>query len=426
MKLSPGDLIDQKYRIVGLLGQGGMGRVYAAVNVRIARRVAIKVLNRWASANDVLRFEREARATQIGSPHVVEVYDLGNLEDGAPYMIMEYLSGESLGARLARNGPLEPREVVPIALQILDGIGAVHCAGLVHRDLKPDNIFLVAPAASGMELVKLLDFGISKFVDSSRRSLDPALTKSGMAVGTPHYMSPEQVQGSGSLDARSDLYSVGVILYQCLSGRLPFATYEIGALLSQILSETPIPLADTVRGFDSELSRIVATSMARNVEERYRTAAEFRHALATWEPGARRDSLRTTEVPPVELTRSTRVFLRRGLLGCLLGIVSATSVVGAAKVLFGATLDSRSPSVERCQLGSSRVPRLNQPASEQAAAGSFLVAPTTLAADRTNTPTPSADVETSMSAFPKRISRTASHVDSFPPLVAASANEGLL
>lgn len=368
MKLSPGDLIDQKYRIVGLLGQGGMGSVYAAENIRISRRVAIKVLERAGNENDVIRFEREARATQIGSPHIVQVYDLGNLDDGTPYMIMEYLAGESLGNRLSRRGVLEPSEIIPIAIQVLDGLAAAHRVGLAHRDLKPDNVFLVRLPASDQELAKLLDFGISKFVNSSRRSCDPALTQSGMAVGTPHYMSPEQVEGGNRLDTRTDLYSLGVILYQCLSGRLPFATHEIARLLSQILLESPSPLATVVPGFDPELSRIVATAMARRADDRYQTAADLRRALIDWAPRIRGSTLPTAEVPPVELARSATVFLRRGLLGCLAAAVSAASAVGTGKLVFGPNLERQTPWISQRQPASapSPVPAPHRPKSDPA------------------------------------------------------------
>lgn len=369
VKLSPGNLIDRKYRIVGVLGRGGMGSVYAAEHVRIARRVAIKVLNRTGSANDVIRFEREARATQIESPHIVQVYDLGNLEDGAPYMVMEYLAGESLGNRLTREGPLHPREVVPIAIQVLDGLVAAHRVGLMHRDLKPDNIFLVASATAGQELVKLLDFGISKFVGASRESAEPALTKSGMAVGTPHYMSPEQVRGSAELDTRTDLYSLGVILYQSLSGRLPFATNEIAPLLSQILFETPSPLVNVIRGFDSELSRIVATAMARRADDRYPTAGDFRHALVAWASGVDSSSQVVAEVLPVEQRRGTSVLVWRGLIGSLLATACAASVVGGAKLLFWPALQRHAPWFHECRPASRPGPELD--AQEHVAAGAF-------------------------------------------------------
>lgn len=285
MKLSPGELIDQKYRVVRMLGTGGMGCVYEAENVRVDRRVAIKVMHQVRDQQDVARFEREARAAQIGSPHIVQVFDLGYLPDGAPYMVMEYLAGETLGERLQRLGTLNHQQLLPIAKQILDALGAAHRAGIIHRDLKPDNVFLVRHEASDEETVKLLDFGISKFTDTARKPADVSLTRSGVAVGTPHYMSPEQIQGSKEIDFRTDLYSLGIILYRCVSGQLPFHSDDVAPLLVQILLEAPKPAHEVRPGVDVELSKIIAKVMARQAAERFQSAAEVRAALTAWESG---------------------------------------------------------------------------------------------------------------------------------------------
>lgn len=283
VKLSPGELIDQKYRVVRILGTGGMGSVYEAENTRVERRVAIKVMHKAQDRQDVARFEREARAAQIGSPHIVQVFDLGYLSDGAPYMVMEYLAGESLGERLQRVGTLDAPQVVRIAKQILDALAAAHRAGIIHRDLKPDNVFLARVDGTDEEMVKLLDFGISKITDSARRPADMSLTRSGVAIGTPHYMSPEQVQGAKDIDFRTDLYSLGVILYRCLSGQLPFESQDVAPLLVQILLETPKPVHEVRPGTDLELSQIVARSMSRQASDRFSTAPEYRAALTAWE-----------------------------------------------------------------------------------------------------------------------------------------------
>jgi serine/threonine protein kinase len=283
VKLTPGEILDQKYRILRLLGTGGMGSVYEAENTRVDRRVAIKVMHKVRDQQDIARFEREARAAQIGSPNIVQVFDLGYLADGAPYMVMEYLAGESLGERLQRVRSLSPAELLPIARQILDALAAAHRAGIIHRDLKPDNVFLVRPDGSDQELVKLLDFGISKFTDAAKKAADVSLTRSGVAVGTPHFMSPEQVQGSKELDFRTDLYSLGVILYRGLSGRLPFESEDVAPLLVQILMEAPRPLHELRPDIDVELCALIARSMARRADDRFRTAGDFRAALAEWE-----------------------------------------------------------------------------------------------------------------------------------------------
>lgn len=296
MKLNPGDIIDQKYQIVRVLGAGGMGAVYEATNLRVGRRVAIKVMHDAADEGAVARFEREARAAQIGSPYIVQVTDLGYLEDKAPYMVMEYLAGESLGARIDRQGSLRPSELLPIAKQVLEALGAAHRAGIVHRDLKPDNVFLTRPEGESREIVKLVDFGISKIVGNSLAGNTPSLTQTGVAVGTPHYMSPEQVQGAKGLDGRSDLYSLGVMLYRCLSGTLPFNADEIAPLLVAILLEVPKPLRELVPDMDRELAAIVSRAMARRADDRYQTAAEFLEDLAIWET-AHAGSLDVAMVP---------------------------------------------------------------------------------------------------------------------------------
>lgn len=301
VKLSPGDLIDQKYRILRMLGTGGMGSVYEAENIRVERRVAIKVMHRVRDQQDIQRFEREARAAQIGSPNIVQVFDLGYLADGEPYMVMEYLAGETLGERLQRVQHWSPVELLPVANQILDGLVAAHRAGIIHRDLKPDNVFLARLEGSPEEVVKLLDFGISKFTDAAKKPAEVSLTRSGVAVGTPHYMSPEQVQGSKGLDTRTDLYSLGVILYRCLSGHLPFQSDDVAPLLVQILLETAKPLHEFLPQVDPVLSGIIARAMARRAEDRFQTAAEFREALVVWEK-SRRGAARPGLPPPTSET----------------------------------------------------------------------------------------------------------------------------
>jgi serine/threonine protein kinase len=193
-----GQIIEGKYRIVRLIGQGGMGAVYEGVNQLIDRRVAIKVMLPDIGSAAVGRFEQEARAAgRIGNDHILEILDVGKLPDGAHYMVAEYLDGESLESRLESRGALQPGELAPIALQLLGALAAAHRAGVLHRDLKPDNVFLVREKAGHRDFVKLIDFGISKFAQDSALNL----TKTGTMVGTPYYMSPEQARGKGPVDA---------------------------------------------------------------------------------------------------------------------------------------------------------------------------------------------------------------------------------
>ncbi len=287
MSLSPGEIIDDKYRIVRLIGEGGMGAVYEGENARIHRRVAIKVLHAEVAANGdaVARFEREAQAAgRIGSEHIVEVLDLGTLPSGARYLVMEFMDGDSLSKRIKQRGRLSPQELYPIARQLLEALMAAHGAGIVHRDLKPDNVFLLASRHGGPEFLKLLDFGISKFSDL--HGAVSSMTRTGAVMGTPYYMAPEQAKGSRQLDHRVDLYAVGVVMYEALTGKVPFDAETFNELLFKIVLETPRPIEELAPGMDPNLCAIVRRAMAREPNERFQTAEEFRGALDQWASGA--------------------------------------------------------------------------------------------------------------------------------------------
>lgn len=284
MNVTVGQIIDSKYRIVRLLGEGGMGAVYEGQNVRIGHRVAIKVLHSSiATRGDVLqRFEREAQAaSKIGSDHIVEVYDLGELPDGARYMVMEYLEGENLSARVQKSGRMIAADVAPMMLELLDGLGAAHAAGIVHRDLKPDNIFLVRNKKTGKDFVKIVDFGVSKFSQGSAEAA-MSMTSTGAVIGTPYYMSPEQAKGSKHTDHRSDLYSVGVVLFECVTGQVPFQADTFNELMFKIVLE-PAPDPEALaQGLDPRFSALIKKAMARDPAARYQDAAAFQQALADW------------------------------------------------------------------------------------------------------------------------------------------------
>lgn len=279
MSLHPGQHIDGKYRIVRLIGEGGMGAVYEGENTLISRRVAIKVLHAAVAANDaaVLRFEREAQAAgRIGSDHILDVLDLGELEGGDRYMVMEFLEGEELSSRMERLGPLPASQLAPLIQQTLVGLRAAHQAGIIHRDLKPDNLFIVAEKAGQRDFVKIIDFGISKFAALSG---DMAMTSTGAIMGTPYYMSPEQARGAGGVDARSDLYAVGVIMYEALSGSVPFDGVSFNELMFKIvLADTPT-LPKTV---PEDFATIVHRAMKREASERYQSADEMLQAVEAW------------------------------------------------------------------------------------------------------------------------------------------------
>ncbi|HRG96098.1 MAG TPA: protein kinase [Polyangiaceae bacterium] len=287
MSFEPGDVIEDKYRIVRTIGAGGMGAVYEGVNVRIGRRVAIKVMHGEASKVPDLRrrFAREARvAAKIGSANICDVLDLGDLPDGSSYLVMEYLVGESLDDRINARKRMPAAEIALLALQLLDGLSAMHGAGIVHRDLKPANIFITSPSlrntGEGREVVKILDFGISKF--QTQLEGDEAQTATGTLMGTPLYMSPEQSRGVGDLDGRSDLYCVGVILYRALAGEHCFEAANIPQLLYKTAVEPPIPLLPRVDPADQSFVPIVEKAMAKAPGERFQTAREFRDAIEAW------------------------------------------------------------------------------------------------------------------------------------------------
>lgn len=281
MALQPDDILDNKYQILRLLGEGGMGAVYEGLNTRIRRRVAIKILHGSVASNQeaVQRFEREAQAAgRIGSKHIVEVIDLGDLPGGDRYMVMEYLDGTDLTGRIRALGKMSPKELYPIAVQILEGLIAAHEAGIIHRDLKPDNIFLV-PEGDYADFVKLLDFGISKF---SATGGELSMTQTGMVMGTPYYMSPEQAKGSRELDQRTDLYSVGVILYEALAGRVPYHAETFNELIIKIVLEEPRPLDPPRSEMEALFHGIVTKAMARDPKARFQSAAELQGELHDW------------------------------------------------------------------------------------------------------------------------------------------------
>jgi serine/threonine-protein kinase len=262
-----------------------MGAVYEGENIRIHRTVAIKVLHTGVAENEdsVQRFEREAQAAgRIGSEHIVEVLDLGNLPNGDRFMVMEYMDGDSLATRIEKRGRLTAREAFPLARQMLEGLAAAHGAGIIHRDLKPDNVFLLKTRGGQADFVKLLDFGISKFSSSSTTDAGFSMTRTGTVMGTPYYMSPEQAKGAKGMDHRADLYAAGVILYECITGQVPFNADTFNELLFKIVLETPAPLQAVVPDSDPEFNKIIERAMARDATARYQTAREFQQALDQW------------------------------------------------------------------------------------------------------------------------------------------------
>jgi serine/threonine protein kinase len=268
-------VIAGRFRLNHPIGRGGMGSVWHATHLGLDIPCAVKFIEgEYASVAEAqARFEREAKAAAtLRSPHVVQILDHGVCE-GTPYIAMELLEGEDLGKRLLKVGKLSPREVHGIVTQVCRALSKAHGLGIVHRDLKPDNIFLVRD--DDREIAKVLDFGIAK---RDQNSLQGSNTKTGAMLGTPYYMSPEQAQGTKSVDFRSDLWSLGVIVYQCATGLLPFESEALGDLLMKIIvNPLPVPSqrAEVPPGFDAWWARASARDPAR----RFQSAKDFADAL---------------------------------------------------------------------------------------------------------------------------------------------------
>jgi serine/threonine protein kinase len=273
------------YRVLSQIGQGGMGVVYLAEHRSIGRKVAVKVIAPELSRNpEVLkRFFNEARATaQLRHPSLVDTFDFGTRADGSAYIIMEYLEGESLASLLRRMVNMPAREAAQLLRQIAEGVGIAHSAKIVHRDLKPDNIFLIAHPVTGATMVKILDFGIAKILDHERSS-DNAQTRTGVMVGTPVYMSPEQCRGAGAhlIDHRADIYALGCIGYRMLCGRPPFAYEGFGELIAAHLREMPDPPQSIDPGIPDGLNALVMKALAKRPDDRHQSMAALMLELDT-------------------------------------------------------------------------------------------------------------------------------------------------
>ncbi len=266
----PGEILGSKYRLEETIARGGMARVWRATHVTLNRPVAVKFIESWGDGDEPIeRFLREAKvAASVRHRHVVDILDFGTSRNGEPYMVMELLEGEPLDQRLSRELP-EIDEFIDISTQMLSGLDAVHRAGIVHRDLKPGNVFLTSDEVDGV-FARLLDFGISQGVDEIS-------AQQKVVIGTPEYMSPEQAFGE-PLDFRSDIYSVGVVLYEMLSGTLPFEHSEPQQVVELVAHKTPLSIKE-LRPDLPELCEVVDRAMAREPARRYQSAREMRQAL---------------------------------------------------------------------------------------------------------------------------------------------------
>ena len=275
-QLDPGTMLDGKYRIESLIAVGGMGAVYVGTHTALRKRVAIKVLNPQLNNPQMIeRFHREAiTASQIGHEGIAQVTDIGTSAQNEPFLVMEYLEGESLASRIRSAGVLPIEVAAELACSILSPLGAAHAAGIVHRDLKPDNVFLVRQSRG--EMVKLLDFGISR---AQGLEGEFRLTTTGLVLGTPFYMSPEQARGDTNITPAADIYALGVILYEMLVGRVPINAENYNQLMYKVMTGDYVPPRTLRPELPPELEQIILTTMAIEPLQRPGSAAALEQLL---------------------------------------------------------------------------------------------------------------------------------------------------
>src|SRR5213083_2601288 len=284
-----GKALDGQYQIEALLGKGGMGAVYLARHILLGDRVAIKVLPPEMRSNTewLRRFQREGQAARrFRHPNAVTVYDLRTSGDGTIYLVMEYVEGNTLDAELRKHGKFSPADAVAVLDPIMSVLNAAHSMGVVHRDLKPENIMIGKPSTGGEPGVKLLDLGIAKLreVAGAEKTGNTNLTIAGQMLGTPYYMSPEQwgelpADGNSEIDGRADIYSLGIVCYEIVSGARPFSGVTMLELRRQHVSKTPTPLREVVPTVPIGFSNAVMRAMAKDRSERQATANELKDEL---------------------------------------------------------------------------------------------------------------------------------------------------
>jgi serine/threonine-protein kinase len=302
--VAPGDIVGEKYEVLRVLGSGGMGIVVAARHVQLGRMVAIKLLRRdmFARERSRARFEREGRVlATLVSEHVAKVHDIGTLETGEPFIVMELLEGETLGHRLRRIERLTVNDAVTIALHACEALAEAHAAGVVHRDLKPDNIF-ICKRLDDTEIVKLIDFGISKAGEE-----EASITMGSELIGTPAYTAPEQLDAPGTVDARADVWSLGAVLYESLSGRRPFEAPRVMQLVSAILKAEPTRIDELAPGLPDGLGDVIHACLAKDPAKRIPSVRELARRLA---PFAREDTASLQRIESIERNRTSTPSIR--------------------------------------------------------------------------------------------------------------------
>ncbi|MBX3191808.1 MAG: protein kinase [Labilithrix sp.] len=346
-----GDIFAEKYVVERILGFGGMGVVFAATHVHLREPVAIKMmLPKLTDRGAEERFLREAQAAvKIRSEHVVRVLDVADLPDRTPYIVMEYLEGTDLSALLRRHGPLHPERAVDYVLQASEAIAKAHALGTVHRDLKPSNLFLTR-TDEGVECVKVLDFGISKV---EQPSSDVVMTKTTDVLGTPLYMSPEQLKNSRDVDHRADIWALGVLLYELIAGAPPFQAKSVAELGAAILSGKAPWLADAAPHVPRALSHVVATCLRLEAADRFVNMADFADAVAPFggaHARARVDRIvRTVGMPTVRAKYDPETAFAATDVGALRPsreVAPAPPIAVSAKTTLSSSLESLPPGHE--------------------------------------------------------------------------------
>jgi len=323
-----GSTLSGRYLVTRKVGQGGMGAVYEATHTLIGKKVAVKVLlEKYAKREAIVqRLEQEARlASSVGNEHIIDITDFGQTEDGRTFVVMEFLEGESLAECLSRESQLPEQRILRIVSQAASALAAAHDKGIVHRDIKPENLFLLR--RKEQDFVKVVDFGISKSLRVSAEDDQPRLTQTGMVLGTPLYMSPEQARGDDELDHRVDVYALGVIMYEAATGRVPFAGNNYLSVISQVLNEDPTPVREIRPELSEEFEAVVHKAMAKDRTDRYDSA----NAMLADVTALLDDPTRSTERAKITGPRK-KPALRKGGSRVIVWVAGIAVVVAAVVV----------------------------------------------------------------------------------------------
>jgi eukaryotic-like serine/threonine-protein kinase len=330
-----GAVLAERYTMVRKIGEGGMGAVYEARHAIIGKRVAVKVLLEKFLENQelVARLLQEARlASSIGHENIVDVTDYGTTSDGRAFVVMEFLEGESLAQLVIRDAPLPVERSLSILRQVASALSAAHAKGIVHRDVKPENIYLVRRGE--LDFVKVVDFGVSKAVHSREEGPDrQRLTRTGTVLGTPLYMSPEQARGGEDVDHRADIWGAGLMLYECLTGEVPFRANNYLGVISQVLTQETVPPSQLrpELGIPAAVDRVVVCALDKDRDKRYQHMVEFEHDLERLLAGDSDVALREAPGPSEPASRHSLRWPLAAIGVLALGAAIAVALVGSSR-----------------------------------------------------------------------------------------------